>query len=82
MHGTPCAAEGIAPQNALGTFCVVVSAPPAYPFFLYEKMGRRAIDHAESVSKAGTEILPPITPKRWDSKGTRPFGESRALAAF
>ena len=48
-------------------------------FFLYEKMGRRAIVPAESISEARTEILHPITPKRWESKGTRPLGKcSRA----
>ena len=38
-------------------------------FFLYEKMGRRAIDPTGSISEAGTEILPPITPKTTGSKG-------------
>ncbi len=71
MHGTPCAAER-ARDFLRCSLCAACWAE----FFLYEKMGRRAIDHAESVSKAGTEILPPITPKRWDSKGTRLFGES------
>ena len=41
-------------------------------FFLYEKMGRRAIVHEKSTSEAEAAILPPITPKRWESKGTRP----------
>ncbi len=41
-------------------------------FFLYEKMGRRAIVSAESNSEAGTEIPHPITPKRRESKGN-PF---------
>ena len=47
-------------------------------FFLYEKMGRRAIILAESTSEAGTKIPPPITKKRWESKGTRPLGRRLA----
>ncbi len=47
-------------------------------FFLYEKMGRRAIDHAEGISEAGAEIQHPITPKRRESKGTRPLGRRLA----
>ncbi len=35
-------------------------------------LSRRAIVPAESISEAGTKILPPITPKRWESKGGRP----------
>ena len=68
-----------APSCVRDTFCVAGVAPPmGMNFFLYEKMGRRAIIHVGSPSEAGTEILPPITLKRRESKGTRPLGERRA----
>ena len=50
-------------------------------FFLYEKMGRRAIVPTESTSGAETEVLHPIPPKRWESKGTRPLGGARGRAS-
>ena len=42
-------------------------------FFLYEKMGRRAIDHAGSTSEAGGRAQAPVPtpPKKWESKGTQ-----------
>ncbi len=53
------------------TFCAAYGAE----FFLYEKMGRRAIDHEGSISEVGGRAQAPVptpTPKRWESKGTRP----------
>ena len=53
--------------------------------FLYEKVGRRAIDHEGSISEAGTAILPPITPNNGIPKGARPLWrelESSALEVF
>ena len=56
------------------TFCAAYGDE----FFLYEKMGRRALLPAWSTSEAEAEILPPITPKRRESKGTRPLGRRLA----
>ncbi len=53
-------------------------------FFLYEKMGRRAIGPVENTSEAETKI-PPITPPKTGIQGdASPWREreSRALAAF
>ncbi len=51
-------------------------------FFLYEKMGRRAIDTAGSISEAGggrKRPSPPPPPKRWESKGSQlPLAEREA----
>ena len=38
------------------TFCAACGAE----FFLYEKMGKRAIDHAENTSEAGGRALAPV----------------------
>jgi hypothetical protein len=46
-----------------------LSAPPAYPFFLYEKMGRQAIDHKGSISGEGTKIPHPHNPKKMGIQG-------------
>ena len=47
------------------TFCAARGAE----FFLYEKMGRRAIVSAGSISEAGTEILHPHNPKKMGIQG-------------
>ena len=52
-------------------------------FFLYEKMGRRAIVPAESVSEAGTEILLPHTPKKTGIQGdASPMRRLRRISEF
>ena len=86
--GIPCVPQ---PSPSAESMCVAEHARnflrrsrcAAYgdEFFLYEKMGRRAIVPAEGTSEAGTEIPHPYTPKRRESKGTRPLGRGLGTAS-
>ncbi len=51
--------------------------------FLYEKVGRRAIDHERSRNETGTEILPPYNPsKKMGIQGdASPWQEARRVKA-
>ena len=49
-------------------------------FFLYEKMGRRAIGHAGSISEAGGRAQAPV-PTPYPQKDGNPRG-ARALEVF
>ena len=85
MWGTSCAAQGVCvaghARNSLRrSLCAAYGAE----FFLYEKMGRRAIVLAESISEAGSTSEvgggrkhPSPPPKRRESKGTSPLGRAR-----
>ena len=52
-------------------------------FFVYEKMGRRAIVSVGSTSEVGGRAQAPVPPipKRRESKGTRPLGRARGRAS-
>ena len=79
MRGSSCAAESMcAAGHARRSLRRSLYPACGDEFFLYEKMGRRAIDHEGSNSEAGAEIQHPITPKRRESKGTRPLGRRLA----
>ena len=78
MRDTSCAAEGMrAAEHARNFLRRSLCVACRDEFFLYEKMGRRAIVHEGSTSEAGTEILPPITPKEGIPKGRVPLARAR-----
>ena len=74
--------EKNSPLRAGGTLC----AAHGDEFFLYEKMGRRAIVSAESISEAGGRAQAPVpTPKKMGIQGDASLWrvlESRALEVF
>jgi hypothetical protein len=87
VRGTFRAAESLhATEHARNTLRRTVCAAYGDEFFLYEKMGRRAIGHAGSISEAGgraqASVPTPYPQKDGNPRGARaPWQEARRVKA-